>query len=479
MLIQTALIYGILLLDLTFIIAIIFLERKNPASSIAWILLIIVLPVGGIIIYLILGNGFHINRKKRYNLKVLSDDLNDNLVNECLLTQDPAEFNEHAYGKVARYLKQAGFMGSAHNYADVFIDGESLFAQMLEDMRQAKEHIHLLYYIFRNDKLGREILGILREKAAEGVEVRVIYDSVGSTLTFGSMFKQLRKLGGEAQAFEPFFFTLSSKLRVNYRNHRKITVIDGRIGYVGGMNIGEEYLGRSKKLRPWRDTQLRLLGPAVWFLQKRFLMDWCYVSEQALHQLEMHKYFPPPIIRDDMAMQIVSSGPDTVYSPIKGGLMSMLQNASRNVYIQTPYFTPDDSFLDCLRVAVLSGLDVRIMLPGISDNLFVQQASLGYANEVARFGARVYLYHGFIHSKTITIDGEVASIGTSNIGTRSFSVNFEVNAFIYDQDFTRQHEAQFIKDMENCRELHCGEIYQRGLFYRGIAAIARLASPLM
>ncbi len=472
-------IYLIAFLDLAFIVAIIFLERKNPASSIAWILLLIMLPVVGMIIYMALGSGFHLTKKKRYKLKALNDNLNDNYIKKYLSIDDNDVLANHAYGKTANYLKAAGAVLNFHNQAKVFIDGESLFTHMLDDLRAAQKHIHLLYYIFRNDKLGARVLRILEEKAKEGVQVRLIYDSVGSMFTFGSMFNRLRDAGGESFAFEPFFSNLSSRFKVNFRNHRKMTIIDGHIGYMGGMNVGEEYLGRHKKLKPWRDAQLRLMGPAVGGLQKRFLMDWSYVTDQDFRRLQLQEFFPKPTLGGELAMQIISSGPDTAQLPIKGGLMSMLQMARQNIFIQTPYFTPDESFLDCIRIAALAGLDVRLMLPAVSDNEPVQQASLSYAHEVMRYGGKVYLYQGFMHAKAVVVDGQVASIGTCNIGERSFALNFEINAFIYNRGFATNYQAQFMEDQKRSLELSSSWFYERSLWAKAAARLARLASPLM
>ena len=354
-----------------------------------------------------------------------------------------------------------------------------MFAFMKEDIRRAKKHVHLLYYIIRNDTLGRELVALLTKKAQEGVEVRVMYDSLGSMLSVGRMFKPLIAAGGDVVAFSPLLFTVSSHLRLNYRNHRKITVVDGQVGYVGGMNVGDEYCGRHKRLYPWRDTHLRLTGTSVSFLQERFLFDWISVTEQEPEEPDFERFFTSPLRRGNLAVQIASSGPDTETSSIKYGLLELLYAAKKNVYIQTPYFTPDDSFIDALRIASCAGVDIRLMIPGIADHLIVGAATNSYAWQLMESGVKVYRYKGFLHAKTMVIDGTTATIGTTNIGARSFSLHFEVNAFIYDRDFARECERIFLQDQQHCQELDMDWFRSRNPAVRASYGLCRLFAPLM
>jgi len=481
MTLYTILIIVLILLDLACIIAVIFVERKNPTATIAWVLVLIFIPVGGFIAYLMFGSGFHVNKKKRYAMKQVADNLYHQILSKYITEcerRGPGDERPHA--RLIRYLVNDG----EHYYTDnngvaVYTHGEAMFAAMKEDMRRAGRHIHLLYYIFRDDALGREIVGILTEKARSGVEVRVIYDSVGSLLSSGRMFKELRAAGGRVEAFSPLLLTMSSHLRLNYRNHRKITVVDGTVGYVGGMNIGDEYLGKSKRLKPWRDTHLRLTGSSVSFLQERFLMDWVSVNDKEMSPDVLQDFFPPPLQQGNIGMQIVSSGPDTATMSIKNGLLEMLYAARKNIYIQTPYFVPDESIMDALRIAAGSGVDVRLMLPGLTDHLLVHSATLSYARQILGSGVKVYAYQGFMHAKTMVFDGAAASIGTANLDNRSFALNFEINAFIYSQDFAAQYEAVFLRDLESCVELREEWYMERSPVVRGFYSACRLVSPLM
>ncbi|MDL2317345.1 cardiolipin synthase [Desulfovibrio sp. OttesenSCG-928-A18] len=470
------------LLDLACIIAVIFFERKNPASTIAWVLVLIFLPLVGFLAYAMFGSGFHVNKRKRYAIKQLSDSLNKRTMGKYLENQDEcAQCDESGLARMISYLNsEGGHRFTLDNEAEIFTSGGECFDRMLADMRAAKSSIHLLYYIFRDDSLGREVAATLARKAGEGVAVRVIYDSLGSMLGKERVFKALKKAGGQVAAFSPLFSHISSHLRLNYRNHRKITVIDGLAGYVGGMNVGVEYLGRHKRLRPWRDTSLRITGDAVGFLQERFLLDWASVSEDDMAKTDMHALFPPPPRSGRrLGMQIVSSGPDSSTGAIKNGLLEMLYSARKYLYIQTPYFTPDDSFIDALRIAAASGVDVRLMIPGLKENPLVSAATYSYAQQLLQAGVRVFRYRGFLHAKTMVSDGIAATVGTANIGTRSFALNFEINAFIYGRDFAARCEKVFLYDQTQCEEL--SEEWFKALrpAVRIAFGISRLFAPLI
>ena len=475
-------------LDIACVAAVIFLERKNPASTLAWILVLLFLPFAGFVLYMAFGSGFPVYKKKRFIAKAARDTLFDRYLAKCLDIPPMAERRKSIPPsptmRLVNYLDREGDgIYTPMNDAEIFYDGTDMFARMKEDMRRAEKHIHLLYYIFRNDGLGREILAILEQKAREGVEVRLMYDGLGSLRWFSRMFEPLKKAGGVVRPFSPVLFDFSPHIRLNYRNHRKLTVVDGQIGYIGGMNVGDEYLGRSPKLSPWRDTHLRLTGPSVWFLQERFFMDWLHANKLAPDPAELVKYFPPPLVNPDktgLGVQIVSSGPDTQeQAPIKSGIMAMIYDAVNEVLIQTPYFTPDDSFLDALRIAAGSNVDVKLMLPDRSDNPLAHHANFAFARQVAEYGVKVYLYQGFIHAKTVTCDRAAVSIGSSNMDIRSFSLNFEVNAFIHNADLAKEHARRFEADLENCTAATPEWLYARGLWARGVSQVARLFAPLI
>lgn len=473
-----------ILLSLICIAAVVFFERKNPASSIAWILVLLFLPVLGFMAYIFIGSGFRINKKRRYQLKAATDDLYDIFLRKHLNIAEAMRFMEahqNAVRLMTYLFNEGDGIYTSDNKIDVFTDGGDMFARLIEDLKNAREHIHLLYFIFNNDDIGREIAGILTHKARKGVEVRLIYDSVGSRVIFNPpTFRRLRQAGGQVLGFSPVFSNLSSHFRLNYRNHRKLTIIDGRIGYVGGMNIGDEYMGRHKRLTPWRDTHLRLTGSAVWFLQERFLMDWSYTSDMDIHEpRQALRFFPEPAAEGKLGVQIVSGGPDTAESPIKSGFLTMIGSARKNVYIQTPYFSPDQSFLDALRIAARSDIDVRLMLPMISDHGVSQMSALGYARQVMESGVRVFLYHGFLHAKAMVSDGLVTAIGTTNITQRSFTWDFEINAFVYDTAFAENYEHIFFADQADSTEITLDWFDRKGRLTLAAYNFARLFSPLM
>lgn len=472
----------ILLLELLCIIGVIFFERKNPASTIAWLLVLLFLPIIGIVAYVAFGSSFPTRKKKKYHLKAKHDSLYDHLlVGYLKISKEDQAYCDPVYRRMIEYFKEeADGIYTDKNQIRLFVDGASKFESLLKDMREAKGHIHLFYYIFKNDQIGKEVLTILEQKAREGVSVKVMYDGLGTMLGFSRMFKALIEAGGIVQPFSPLFFNLSPHIRINYRNHRKIVVIDGQIGYVGGANIGDEYLGRDKKFSPWRDTHLRLTGPCVWFLQERFFMDWLYALTEDPEPRNLEKYFPEPLSSGGMGVQIVSSGPDTSdKAPIKSGFLQMIYDSSDSILIQTPYFVPDDSFIDALRIAARSAVDIRLMIPKKTDNFLVQQANMAYSQIVLGYGVKVYLYDGFLHSKTITCDRKIVSIGTTNMDIRSFSLNFEINAFIYNRDFASTHADWFGKDLKHCEKIDLHWFETRPLFSRAAYKLARLFAPLM
>lgn len=475
-------------LDIACIVAVLFLERKNPASTLAWILVLLFLPFVGFVAYMAFGSGFPVHKKKRFNAKAARDAIYDKYLVKYLNIPPAHERRKRAPAsptlRLINYLDREGDgIYTPLNNADIFYDGNAMFARLKEDLSRAEKHIHLLYYIFRNDALGREILDILTQKASQGVRVRLMYDGLGSLKWFSRMFEPLKKAGGEVQPFSPILFNLSPHVRLNYRNHRKLTIIDGQIGYIGGMNVGKEYLGRAKRLSPWRDTHLRLTGASVWFLQERFFMDWLHGNKLDPDPADLVKYFPPPLIeqgQESLGVQIVSSGPDTQeQAPIKSGLMVMIYNSVQETLIQSPYFIPDDSFMDALRIAAGSGVDVKLMLPALGDHYLVHRASLAYAAQAAEYGVKVYLYNGFLHAKTMTCDRHVVSIGSSNMDIRSFSLNFEINTFIHNQDFAQNHARQFEMDLLRCTPASIAQLRGGNAIARGVSRVASLFAPLI
>ena len=474
-----------LMINVVFAGFVVFFERRKPSSTWAWLLVLFFIPIFGFLIYLVFGRDG--KKEKIFSDKCKYDnDVYYNYIFGMRKYSEDVQRQKNAmkerdgithfkYLDDLAYLHiNSGSYMTFNNKISHFIDGKSKFESLINDIRNAKEYIHMEYYIFRGDNLGNKIVDELTKKAKEGVEVRLLYDGMGNALLPKNFFKRLTDAGGHVIAFLPPFI-----IRLNYRNHRKICVIDGKIGYIGGFNIGDEYLGLVKRYGQWRDTHLRVEGDCVDQLQIRFIMDWNFTSNQNQVKLE-EKYFPERKNFDGIRMQIVSSGPDTKWKNVRNGYFKMMNEAEYHIYVETPYFVPDDGILEALKVAALSGIDVRIIIPGNPDHLFVYWASMSYLGELLDAGVKCYQYEkGFIHSKAVFIDGAVSSIGTANMDVRSFGLNFEVNTFIYDKKFTEKMEQDFKNDLKNSMEITKQWYRNRKLFFKIRESIARLISPIL
>ncbi|MBA4601786.1 cardiolipin synthase [Thermoactinomyces mirandus] len=463
-------------------IVIIFLERRNVAATWAWILILLFLPVVGFILYIIFGQ----NLSKRKIFRFSAEHTNEYAVK---ITQQTRALEEHRFrfrdpaiipyqSIIYMNLVSGNGLFTQDNEVDIFTDGHAKFEALIEDINHAKDHIHLLYFIIKNDRIGNRILHALAQKAKEGVKVRVLYDDMGSSRLPSRFFKPLIEAGGEVAVFFPSKFIPYLNFRVNYRNHRKLVVIDGKIGYIGGFNIGDEYLGLNPKLGYWRDTHLRLQGSSVDALQTRFFLDWNNASLKPLNF--ERRYFPIKVPKGKSALQIVSSGPDSEWEQIKNGMIKMIYSARERIDIQTPYFVPDDSLMHALKIAALSGVEIRIMIPNKPDHMFVYWATYAYIGELLKVGVRCFIYeHGFIHAKMMVVDGKIASVGTANFDVRSFKLNFEVNAFIFDVVLARRLQTIFEKDLRDSKEM-TNEMYnQRSYWIRFKESISRLLSPIL
>lgn len=467
----------ILLLNIIFSLSLIFIERKDPTTTWAWLLIMMILPGLGFIIYLLLGQ--NLSREKMFKEKKQFDEIRRKDLNN----QYYSENHEHDGGEKFFDLRKMNFNHSGAKYrtnnsVEIYINGEEKFRQLIEDIKNAKEYIHVEYYIFRNDILGKVIIEELTKKAESGLEVRLLVDSMGSHTLTKKALKKYISAGGKFSIFFPGILP-HINTRVNYRNHRKIVVIDGRYGYVGGFNVGKEYINRDKKVGFWRDTHVRIEGEAVNDLNERFLLDWCYASEEVIDNY--NKY----VIKDrgqvgDIGIQIVTSGPDHKEEYIKNSYIKIINNAKENLYLETPYLVPDIPILEALRLSALSGVDVRIIIPGNPDHFFMQWAASSYIGELLEAGIKIYSYqNGFIHAKMIVADSTVVSIGTANMDIRSFKLNFEVNALIYDDRVAAQMESQFLKDIKDSEEI-TREIYDgRSLSLRIKESLIRLLSPIL
>ncbi|KAB7704787.1 cardiolipin synthase [Bacillus aerolatus] len=474
--------YALLFLNFSFSLVVIFMERRDAAATWAWLMVLLFIPVLGFLLYLVFGQNLSRQRLFDWDDKVkigIEASLQTQIYeikNELFHFRNP--HTEENKDLVYMLLRNNDAVLTEDNEVTIFTDGKDKFNALLEDINRAKHHIHLQYYIFRVDHLGSEIVRQLTEKAKQGVEVRVLYDEMGSRGVRKRHFKELIEAGGIVEVFFPSRIPFIN-LRLNYRNHRKLAIIDGQIGYVGGFNIGDEYLGRNPKFGYWRDTHLRIEGTAVHAIQTRFILDW----NQASKRYDIHysdHYFPNKPSNNNVSMQIVTSGPDSEWEQIKNGYIKMISSARKSVYIQTPYFIPDASLLDALRIAALSGVDVRIMIPNKPDHMFVYWATYSYIGELMKAGAKTYIYDaGFIHAKTIVVDKKLSSVGTANIDVRSFRLNFEVNAFIYHHRTSQKLAKIFERDMDLSFEL-TPDLYQnRKKLIKFKESISRLLSPIL
>ncbi len=363
------------------------------------------------------------------------------------------------------------------NKIDLYFSGEEKFAALLKSIDEAKNFIHMEYYIFKRDELGKKVIDALTKKAKEGIEVKLLIDGMGGRTLTNAFLKPFKDAGGEVGFFIPPLVPLFN-VRINYRNHRKITIIDGREAYIGGFNVGNEYLGLDEKFGFWRDTHMKIRGSAISSLQWRFFLDWRFATKNSIGRYQ--SYLVDEDVDSTVGIQIVSSGPDSKWPSIKDGYLKMISNAREKVYIQTPYFIPDDSMSEALRTAGLSGVDVRVMIPNKPDHLFVFWAGLSYMEELLQAGVKFYTYeNGFLHSKVFIMDEFVSSVGTANLDIRSFKLNFEVNAFIYDDMITLKLTDQFNKDLLLCKEITLEEYNKRPRIVKLKESISRLLSPIL
>jgi len=473
---------AVLILNIFLAIALIFLERRDATSTWAWLMVLFFIPLFGFVIYLLLGRQLgkkHLFRwvdKDKIGINQLIDyqieAIEDNTLEFQL--QDTLNYKDMIY----LHLRNNNAVLTQDNDVQVFNDGKAKFEALIKDLESAKDHIHFQYYIIRLDNLGTRILEVLTRKAKQGVRVRILYDDMGSRSLRKRHFKEFTENGGQVESFFPSIFPLINP-RMNYRNHRKIVVVDGRIGYVGGFNVGDEYLGHAKKFGYWRDTHLRIEGSALHPLQRRFILDWNQAAPQ--HKIRYtDDYFPIIPRKGSVGMQIVSSGPDSEWEQIKDGYLKMIFLAKKYIYIQTPYFIPDVSFIDALRIACLSGVDVRIMIPNKPDHIFVYWATYSNVGYLLKAGAKIYIYeNGFLHTKQIVVDDEVSTVGTANIDVRSFKLNFEINAFIYDRKKSHELAELFEKDLMLSTELTMKIYNERSRMIKLKESLANLISPIL
>lgn len=462
---------------------IIFIERKDVTATWAWVMVMLFVPIIGFILYLFFGQSMKI--RKMFNQKEESDrymhllhtQIYKDSTIRCELKSCPSCYD---YNLLNLHLIGHETVYTCDNNLTLFTDGKAKFDDLFNQIQKAKSYIHLEYYIIHEDELGKAFKACLIEKAKEGVEVVLLHDGMGCLKTPHGYFDELKSYGIKVTCFSPPFRP-HLNLHFNYRNHRKLCIIDDRIAYLGGFNVGDEYLGKNKKMGYWRDTHLRLEGSSAVLANLQFLLDWRFASHE---DTLLSQYKVPTLVplcqSTGAIIQLVSSGPDSKYPSILNGYIKLITEARKSIWIQTPYFIPNDALLTALKLAALSGLDVRIMFPNKPDHLFVYWATYSYIGELLKCGVRAFTYErGFLHSKTILIDETLSSVGTANFDMRSFKLNFEINAFIYDKSFAKQLSEAFENDLKSCIELTVENYENRPLLIKFKESISRLFSPIL
>ncbi|WP_410770586.1 cardiolipin synthase [Fontibacillus sp. BL9] len=455
----------------------IFMENRNPSSTMAWILVLALLPVVGLVLYFLLGQNYF--KRRKFDKKAESDRKSYERIdhNGNMLPRDLSQFTPGQQRLLQMSQRIARTPFSMASRTRVLTNGEETFSTLLKELKKAQHHIHMEYYIYRADDIGREIQKTLIERARAGVEVRFMFDAVGSIGLPKSFIKELRDAGVKVGVYgEVRFLALSS--RVNYRNHRKIVVIDGNTGFIGGLNVGDEYLSRSKTYGFWRDTHMLVKGEAVRSMQIIFLQDWQYVTGEKIMDLE---YLSPELEQGcSGAVQIVPSGPDNESSALKNIFFAMITSAKKSVWLATPYFIPDEDILTALRVAAMSGIDVRILFPAKPDKRLPFLASHSYFPSLLEVGVKIYEYEkGFLHSKLLIVDGEVATVGTANMDMRSFHLNFEVNVLLVQNDSIAKIVKDFERDLLSTKRIKRKAFMKKKIVIRFMESAARLMSPLL
>ena len=451
----------------------VLMDNRQPAKTMAWMLVLTFIPMLGIILYFFFGQT---TRKERKIWQYSMDQLTKHSMLEFVEQKRlhlPHEYRE----LINLFMNQNWVLPFKNNETEIYISGYEFFPSLLMEIGKAEHHIHLDTFIISCDPLGQIVADALIDKARQGVEVRIIYDDVGSWKTKNRFFDRMRAEGIENYAFMPVHFPIFTS-KVNYRNHRKICVIDGEVGFIGGMNIANRYVKGIKKLA-WRDTHVKITGAAVYGLQRAFLVDWFFVSRELITN---HVYYPvSKVTENDSLIQIVTSSPTSLWPEIEQGYVRVLTSAKQYVYMETPYFLPTDPILFAMRTAALSGVDVRLMIPYETDTKIVEWASRTYVLATVKAGVKVYLYKaGFNHSKLLVADDSIATIGSTNVDFRSFENDFEANAFFYDKKIPLEVKDIFLKDQEECVALEdVRNLTHRSFLQRLWESMVRLLSPLL
>jgi len=463
-----------------YVVVVTILENRNPVKTISWVVVLVLLPVIGFIVFMFFGQTFRkekiIARKGLKNHDTISSIANEqaNRLSEGEILQD--HLLEEKRRLITLLLNSSNAVVTVGNRVNILQNGNVTFDAIISAIENAKSFIHLEYYIFADDKIGRRILEILKKKVKEGVEVRMIVDDVGSWELKTPFYREMWKAGIQIYSFLTVRFpNLTSK--INYRNHRKIVVVDGEIGFIGGLNIADRYITGNEDFGIWRDTHLQIEGDAVNSLQTTFSIDWYFVSHEELND---KKYFPYKKTLGDKVVQIVPSSPDSDWPEIMMGLFHAITSSKKSVYIATPYLVPTEGVLLAIKTAALAGIDVKVILPQKGDGIITYFSTRSYLRELMEAGVKIYFYRkGFLHSKVLIIDDYVSIIGSANMDFRSLEQNFEITAFIYDENTAKELKESFVEDLSNSHHVTLEEWNNRTKMEKVKESFARLISPLM
>lgn len=455
-------------------------KRVNPTKTLSYIIVLIVFPFFGLIIYYLFGQEYRknklFNRKNILNNSIVKQVNEEIHVNKNELKALEASVLDEKI-RLVHLLKQSSNAPlTICNNVEIIKDGENKFKKLFEDLKNATSHIHAEYYILIDDNIGTQFLDILCEKAKNGVEVRLSFDDVGSKIS-SKMKLKLKASGVQFYAFMPVLFPKFTS-KMNYRNHRKIVVIDGEIAYLGGVNVSDLYVNYHGDTTYWRDTHIRIQGEAVFTVQLQFLTNWNFVSEKSI---KINKtYFKDSHLDDGVPVQIAASGPDTDWANIMEAIFFAITTAEKYVYITTPYFIPNDQIITALQVVSKSGVDVRILIPDESDSWTAKHATNAYLEQLFEANIKIYRYtKGFIHAKTMVVDDIFSTVGTSNMDYRSFNINFEINALIYNHESSMTIKALFLEDLKDAHLIDPVEWKNRNKYDKLKEAYARLWAPLL
>lgn len=475
----------IIVINTLLAIYVVFRRKRSVASAWAWLIILIILPIIGFILYGFFGQGlsqenlFAINKQNHIGLRNVQK-----MIPVSPIKAGNSDTSEKAKVAIEYFNQNNEAPLSKNNTVKIYTDGIEKFQDLMRDIEAAKETINIEYYSFYNDKIGNEMLDLLIKKAESGVKIHLLYDAWGSLGASKSWFNKLRRAGGHVL---PFITSRNMILRyrINYHLHRKIVVIDGRIAWTGGFNVGDQYLGRKKKFGYWRDTHVRIVGSSALLLQERFVMDWNASITKPSEVITFSKKLFPNLdesrITDaNVATQIVADGPDSELPYMKNGMMRLMLLSRKRLWIQTPYLIPDEAMVAVWQIIANSGVDFRIMIPSKPDHPFIYRATQWYANQLTRLGIKVYIYDsGFLHAKTIICDHDFASVGSMNQDFRSYNLNFEDMAIFYDKNVCHDLAQIFEEDMANCHLLTIEEIENQPLHLRALQAFSRLFSPIL